>query len=79
MIKNTFFDTLLYSVVVSGYSGSDIVAQQVAGAMCLNKTFMLPPRFVLMQTANDPGTAMRAQGITERIDNMANRMLSFAK
>ena len=33
---------------VSGYSGGDLVARQLLGAMCLNKTAMLPPRFCLI-------------------------------
>ncbi len=37
----------LYALVVSGYSGGDIVAEQIASTMCLNKNFMLPPYFAL--------------------------------
>ncbi len=75
LVYNALYDKYLYAVVVSGYSGSDLVAQQVLGALCLNKTFMLPPRFCLMQTANDPGDAMRAPGMRERIDAFADAML----
>ena len=67
LVFNTLYEKYLYAVVVSGYSGGDLVAQQVLGALCLNKTFMLPPRFCLLQTANDPGDAMRAEGARERI------------
>lgn len=45
------------------------------GALCLNKTFILPPRFCLMQTANDPGEAMSADGMETRIDTFADEML----
>ena len=69
----------VYAVIVSGYSGSDIIAQQVLGALCLNKTFALPPRFCLMQTANNPGEAMQAEGMPERIDEFAARMLRNLK
>ncbi|MDO5112079.1 MAG: NAD(P)H-dependent oxidoreductase [Clostridia bacterium] len=75
LVFNTLYDKYLYAVVVSGYSGSDLVAQQVLGALCCNKTFMLPPRFCLMQTANDPGDALRAPGIEERLDAFAQSML----
>ena len=74
MVYNSLYEKYLYAVVVSGYSGSDLVAQQVLGALCLNKTFMLPPRFCLMQTANYPGEAMQAEGIVQRIDEFAANM-----
>ena len=67
LVYNSLYEKYLYAVIVSGYSGSDIIAQQVLGALCLNKTFMLPPRFCLMQTANNPGEAMQAEGMRERI------------
>lgn len=75
VIYNDLFDKYLFSIVVSGYSGSDLVAQQVLGALCFNKSFMLPPRFCLMQTANDPGEAIRSPGIEERVRAYANNML----
>jgi len=75
LVNTAFYDKYLYAVVVSGYSGSDLVAQQVLGALCLNKTFMLPPRFCLMQTANDPGEAMEKDGMAERVEAFANEML----
>ena len=75
LVYNSLYEKYLFSVVVSGYSGSDIIAQQTLGALCLNKTFMLPPRFCLMQTANNPGEAMRAEGMLERIDAFAEAML----
>lgn len=75
LVYNSLYDKHLYAVVVSGYSGGDLVAQQVLGALCLNKTFMLPPRFAFLQTANDPGEAMQAEGVLERIDAFADGML----
>lgn len=75
LVYNSLYEKYLYAIVVSGYSGSDLVAQQVLGALCLNKTFMLPPRFCLMQTANDPGEAIRAEGIGRRIEAFADDML----
>ena len=41
------------------------------GAMCFNKTAMLPPRFCLMQTANDPDSVRSMPGIQERIQEFA--------
>ncbi len=75
LVYNSLYDKYLYAIIVSGYSGGDLIAQQVLGALCLNKTFMLPPRFAFLQTANNPGEAMQAEGIRERIDEFSNGML----
>lgn len=64
----------LYAVVVSGYSGGDIVAKQAMGALCLNRSFLLPPRFCLLETANDPGEAVRLPGIRQRAASFAAEM-----
>ena len=71
LTQRDLYDKYLFGIVVSGYSGSDLVAQQLMGAMCFNKTAMLPPRFCLMQTANDPGSAKTMPGIEERIQHFA--------
>lgn len=55
LLQKPLYDKYLYAIVVSGYSGGDLVARQILGALCLNKTMMLPPNFCLFQTANDPG------------------------
>jgi len=75
LVYNSLYDKSLYAVVVSGYSGGDIIAQQVLGALCMNKTFMLPPRFAFFQAANNPGEAMQAPGIQEKINAFAKDML----
>ena len=62
-----FYDKALFAVVVSGYSGSDIVAEQLIAALNMNKTFYLPPRFALLETANNAGQAVRLPGIDERV------------
>ncbi len=64
----------LYAVVVSGYSGGDLVAQQALGALCLNKGFLLPPRFALLETANDPGEALASPGLGGRLDAFARNI-----
>ena len=64
----------LFAVIVSGYSGGDIVARQAMGALCLNKGFILPPGFCLMETANDPGEAAALPGIGERAKAFADAM-----
>ena len=67
----------IYAIVVSGYSGGDIVAQQIIGAINMNKNFILPPRFAMIETANDPGTALKLPGIKERIKNFAESVISY--
>ena len=64
----------IYSLVVSGYSGGDLVAQQLLGALCLNKTLILPPDFCLLETANDPGSALHLPGIQTRLDAFAQNI-----
>ncbi len=71
LVKQDLFQKYLFGVVVSGYSGSDLVARQLLGAMCLNKTAMLPPNFCLLQTAHDAGAAQRLPAIGQTLDAFA--------
>ena len=64
----------LFALVVSGYSGSDIVARQIVSALSMNKGFILPPDFALMITANDQGSAMKLPDIQPRLRAYAARM-----
>lgn len=73
-VSNSLYGRSLYAVVVSGYSGGDLVAQQLLGALCLNKALSLPPRFCLIKTANDPGTALKLPGIEEETNAFAAAM-----
>lgn len=65
----------IFALVVSGYSGGDIVAEQVIDALNCNKHFLLPPHFALMETANDPGSILRNPGLEARAAEMAGRIL----
>ena len=67
----------IYAIVVSGYSGGDIVAQQIIGAINMNKNFVLPPKFAMLETANDPGTALKLPGIEERTKAFAEGIISY--
>lgn len=69
-----FYDKALFSIIVSGYSGSDIVAEQLIAALNMNKTFYLPGKFALMETANNAGTAIKLPGIEERLAEFAGRI-----
>ena len=70
-----FTDKAVFAIVVSGYSGGDIVARQVVSALNMNKGFWLPPNFCLLETANDAGTAVTLPGIEERLNRFAENIL----
>ena len=70
-----FADKAVFAIVVSGYSGGDIVARQVVSALNMNKGFWLPANFCLLETANDAGTAVALPGIVERLDKFTENIL----
>lgn len=70
-----FYDKAVYALVVSGYSGGDIVAAQAADAMTLNKGFWLPARFCRLETANDAGAALRLPGVQARMEDFAHQIV----
>lgn len=72
--QTRFYDKAVFAIVVSGYSGGDTVARQVLSAMNMNKSFYLPPRFALIETANDPGEALALPGMDGRLDDFARRI-----
>jgi NAD(P)H-dependent FMN reductase len=71
----SFAHKAVFALVVSGYSGGDIVASQVVSAMNMNKGFWLPPQFCLLETANDAGTAVTLPGIDERLERFSKNIL----
>ena len=73
--NNDFSEKKIYALIVSGYSGGDIVARQIIGAMNLNKGFDLPPRFALLATANSPGSIAETPEIEKQAKDMAERII----
>ena len=69
--QTRFYDKALFGIVVSGYSGSDVVARQLISAMNMNKSFYLPSRFALLETANNPGEALTLPELDARLDAFA--------
>ena len=67
-----FTGKALFAIVVSGYSGSDMLATQLIAALNMNKSFYLPPRFCLTATAHAPGSAMQIPGIHAQLDAFAD-------
>ena len=74
--KTKFYDKYLFGLIVSGYSGGDIVAQQLISGLNMNKTFMLPSRFAMMETANKGNSLVQIEGIEERAAAFAQNMKS---
>lgn len=69
-----FSSKRVYALVVSGYSGGDIVSEQIIGALNFNKSFILPDRFVMNETANDPESILAVPGIDEKAKAFADNM-----
>ncbi|MEG1773308.1 MAG: NAD(P)H-dependent oxidoreductase [Oscillospiraceae bacterium] len=69
-----FYDKRLFGIVVSGYSGSDLVAEQLVAALNMNKSFFLPARFCMLETANDAGSILCADGIEQRAAQFSARL-----
>lgn len=70
-----FSGKYLYIVVVSGYSGGELVAEQVINAMVLNKGFTLPPYAIDIQMANFPKEILEEEGICDSAAAFADNIL----
>ncbi|WZL71652.1 NAD(P)H-dependent oxidoreductase [Clostridiaceae bacterium 35-E11] len=77
--KISLYDKTLFSIVVSGNSGSDSVAKQLIDALNINKGFRLPPYFTLMATANDPKTVKNIPMIEEAAKQFATNLMQEMK
>lgn len=69
-----FSQKAVYALVVSGYSGGDIVAKQVLSAFAMNKGFYLPAHFCRYETALQPGEALQLPHIKERMSAFASQI-----
>ena len=74
-----FYNKAVFAIVVSGYSGGDIVAKQVLGALNMNKSFFLPAKFALFATANDPFSVEKIADIDAQAAAFAHNMLDQLK
>lgn len=75
----SFYKKTMFSIIVSGNSGSDTVARQLLGALNINKGFRLPPYFSLMATANDTGEIKKVRDIKDLALNFAQNIISQTK
>lgn len=73
--KTKFYDKQLFSIIVSGYSGSDGIAKLIISSLNMNKTFNLPPYFSLMATANDRDSILNVANIDDRAKAFAENIL----
>lgn len=69
--NNSFGDKKIHALIVSGYSGGELLAEQIIGAMNCNKGFTLPAHFALLETANNPGSIKEVPGILNRAKEFA--------
>lgn len=74
-----FYDKALFGVIVSGYSGGDIVGEQLISGLNMNKTFALPGKFAILETANSPGEILQIPGIEEKTAAFADRIRNQLK
>lgn len=74
-----FYNKALFAIVVSGYSGGDLVAKQVLGALNMNKSFLLPANFALFATANDPFSVEKIVDIDLQAEQFAQNILKQLK
>ena len=72
--QQRFYDKRLFGLVVSGYSGGDLLARQLISALNMNKSFFLPPHFCLLETANERGSLVRLPGIEGRAADFARQI-----
>ena len=77
--KTRFYKKYIFGIIVSGYSGGDLVAEQLISALNMNKTFILPSRFALLETANDPSSIQKIEGIQRKAENFAQHILETIK
>ena len=72
--QSRFYDKRLYGLIVSGYSGGDLIARQLISGLNMNKSFYLPPRFCMLETANEKGSLVKLAGIAARSGEFGQRM-----
>jgi len=77
--QNRFYDKQLFGLIVSGYSGGDLLARQLISGLNMNKSFFLPPNFCMFETANEKGSLIRLPGVAERGKAFADAMMRQGK
>ena len=70
----SFNNKMIFAIIVSGNSGSDSIAKQLIDALNINKGFILPPYFSLIETANDAGSILKVAKIREKASSFAENI-----
>lgn len=63
-----------YAIIISGNSGTDAVANQLVGALNLNKGFALAPNFCLTDIAAEPLSVLENSDLNDRVFDFARRI-----
>lgn len=77
--KVDFQEKQLFSIIVSGYSGSDILAEQIISSLHFNKGFALPANAIKMLTANDPGEILTCENVKDEAQSYAQLIAASIK
>ena len=77
--KNRFSDKNLFAIIISGYSGGDLVANQLISGLNMNKSFILPSRFAFLETANDPASILKVPDIQKKAQLFAEHILDVTR
>ena len=72
--SHDFSDKRVFAIIVSGYSGGDIIAEQLIGALNFNKSFILPADFAMLETANDPRSILAVADIEKKAGEFASHI-----
>ncbi len=70
-------DKVIFSVIISGNSGSDSVAKHLISALNLNKGLILPPDFSIMKIANDSGKIANVKNIEKDANDFAKKIMKY--
>lgn len=73
--QNRFYEKRIYAIIVSGSSGSEALAMQLIRAMNMNKTFYLPPKFMVCAVANDKGSILEVENLKEIAESFGKRLI----
>ena len=74
--KNRFSEKNLFAVIISGYSGGDLVAEQLISGLNMNKSFILPSQFAFLETANDPESILEVENIQEKAREFGKHIMN---
>lgn len=70
----SFHEKYMYGVFVSANSGNESVAQQMIGALNVNKGFRLPPFYAMSALGNMPGDVIESEGFEECLKSYVDNM-----